>query len=124
MFGEGMVAEDVRICRERRKSCGLVHNGFDLTLAYMVSGRLSDARNSDEGAAGIKKQAKRTICWLRSKRKRQYHCGANESSGGGKLEQAKGTCLTGGGELLVHRTLDPAVQVFEEGTRRFRLRRG
>lgn len=95
-------------------------NGYDLTLAYMVSGHLSDARNSAKALLQVKEtgEAHNLLAQIEEK-DGNIITAANEFQAAARLEPSESNLFDWGGELLVHRTLDPAVQVFEEGTRRF-----
>src|SRR5256885_10734061 len=116
-----MVAEAVPYLQKAQKiNAASYSNGFDLTLAYMVSGRLSDARNSAKALLNVKEtgEAHNLLAQIEEK-DGNIIAAANEFQAAAKLEPSESNLFDWGGELLVHRTLDPAVQVFEEGTRRF-----
>ena len=117
----GMIAEAVPYLQKAQKiNAASYSNGFDLTLAYMVSGRLSDARNSAKALLTVKEtgEAHNLLAQIEEK-DGNIIAAANEFQAAAKLEPSESNLFDWGGELLVHRTLDPAVQVFEEGTRRF-----
>jgi len=117
----GMVAEAVPYLQKAQKiNATSYSNGFDLTLAYMVSGKLSDARNSAKALLSVKEtgEAHNLLAQIEEK-DGNYLAAANEFQAAAKLEPSESNLFDWGGELLVHRTLDPAVQVFEEATRRF-----
>jgi len=117
----GMVAQAVPYLQKAQKiNATSYSNGFDLTLAYMVSGKLSDARNSAKALLSVKEtgEAHNLLAQIEEK-DGNYLAAANEFQAAAKLEPSEGNLFDWGGELLVHRTLDPAVQVFEEATRRF-----
>ena len=117
----GMVGEAVPYLQKAQKiNAASYNNGFDLTLAYMVSGKLSDARNSAKALLSVKEtgEAHNLLAQIEEK-DGNYLAAANEFQAAAKLEPSEGNLFDWGGELLVHRTLDPAVQVFEEATRRF-----
>src|SRR6267154_3151577 len=114
----GMVAEAVPYLQKAQKlNSASYGNGYDLTLAYMVHGRLSDARNSAKGLLEIKEtgEAHNLLAQIEEK-DGNIIAAANEFQAAAKLEPSESNLFDWGGELLVHRTLDPAVQVFEEGT--------
>ena len=95
-------------------------NGFDLTLAYMVSGRLGDARNSAKGLLSVKETGEvHNLLAQIEEKDGNYVAAVNEFEAAARLEPSESNLFDWGGELLMHRTLDPAVQVFEEATRRF-----
>src|SRR5438132_10298827 len=117
----GMVAEAIPYLQKAQKlNSGSYGNGYDLTLAYMVSGRLSDARNSAKALLTVKEtgEAHNLLAQIEEK-DGNIIAAANEFQAAARLDPSESNLFDWGGELLVHRTLDPAVQVFEEGTRRF-----
>ncbi len=117
----GMVAEAIPYLQKAQKlNSASYGNGYDLTLAYMVHGRLSDARNSAKGLLEIKEtgEAHNLLAQIEEK-DGNIIAAANEFQAAARLEPSDSNLFDWGGELLVHRTLDPAVQGFEEGTKRF-----
>jgi Tfp pilus assembly protein PilF len=117
----GMVAKAVPYLEKaQRIDAASYDNGYDLTLAYMLSGRLSDARNSAKALLKTKEtgEAHNLLAQIEEKDGNSI-AAANEFQAAARLEPSESNLFDWGGELLVHRTLDPAVQVFEEGARRF-----
>jgi len=117
----GMVAKAVPYLEKaQRINSGSYDNRYDLTLAYMVGGRLGDAKSSAKSLIATKEtgEAHNLLAQIEEK-DGNYLTAANEFQAAAKLEPSESNLFDWGGELLVHRTLDPAVQVFEEGTRRF-----
>ena len=117
----GMVARAVPYLEKaQRLNPASYDNGYDLTLAYMVSGRLGDARNSAKALLNVKEtgEAHNLLAQIEEK-DGNIIAAANEFQAAARLEPSESNLFDWGGELLVHRTLDPAVQVFEEATRRF-----
>jgi len=117
----GMVAQAIPYLEKaQRINSGSYDNGYDLTLAYMVSGRLGDARTSAKSLLATKENGEvHNLLAQIEEKDGNYLVAANEFQAAAKLEPSESNLFDWGGELLVHRTLDPAVQVFEEGTRRF-----
>ena len=95
-------------------------NGYDLSLAYMVTGRLSDARASALRLLQAKETAElHNLLAQIEEKDGNFVAAANEFQSAARIEPSETNLFDWGGELLLHRTLDPAVQVFEQGTRRY-----
>jgi tetratricopeptide (TPR) repeat protein len=95
-------------------------NGYDLALAYLVSGRLADARRQAQLLLKIRDTAELHNLLARIEEKDgQFVAAANQFEVAARLDTSEGNTFDWGGELLVHRTLDPAVQVFERGVKLF-----
>src|SRR5579871_1961690 len=82
------------------------NNGYDLSLAYFMNGRLEEARFSVKTLLKVKDTG-------------ELHNLLAQFEAAAHLEPSESNLFDWGGELLLHRTLDPAVQVFEEGTKRY-----
>jgi len=71
-------------------------NGYDLSLAYFITGRQQQARGSVRAVLKIK-----------------------DTAAAAHLDPSESNLFDWGGELLVHRTLDPAVEVYRQATERY-----
>lgn len=95
-------------------------NGYDLTMAYFVSGRLSDARSSVQSLLKVKDTAElHNLLGQIEEKDGKFLVAVNQFETAAHMEPSEGNLFDWGGELLLHRTLDPAVQVFQEATRRY-----
>jgi len=95
-------------------------NGYDLSLAYLVVGRLSNARTSVQQLVKVKETAElHNVLAQIEEKDGNFVAAANEFQAAAHLEPSENNLFDWGGELLLHRTLDPAVQVFEQATQRY-----
>ncbi len=95
-------------------------NGYDLSLAYLVVGRLSNARTSVQQLMKVKETAElHNVLAQIEEKDGNFVAAANEFQAAAHLEPSENNLFDWGGELLLHRTLDPAGQVFEQATQRY-----
>ena len=95
-------------------------NSYDLSLAYFLTGRTADARTliglllSREDTAEL-----HNLLAQVEEKDGNYVLAANEYQAAAHLDPSENNIFDWGGELLLHRTLEPAVEVFRQGTQRF-----
>jgi tetratricopeptide (TPR) repeat protein len=96
------------------------NNGYDLSLAYFMNGRLEEARFSVKTLLKVKDTGELHNLLAQVEEKAgNFVEAATQFEAAAHLEPSESNLFDWGGELLLHRTLDPAVQVFEEGTKRY-----
>jgi tetratricopeptide (TPR) repeat protein len=106
--------------RAQRLNATSYDNGYDLSLAYMLTGRLGDARTAVQQLLKIKETAElHNLLAQIEEKDGNFVKAANEFQAAAHLEPSENNLFDWGGELLLHRTLDPAVEVFEEATKRY-----
>ena len=99
---------------------GSYDNGYDLSLAYFMTSRLSDARNSAQSLMKLKDTAElHNLLAQIEEKDGNFIAAAREFQAAAHLEPSESNLFDWGGELLVHRTLDPAVEVFKQATERY-----
>jgi Flp pilus assembly protein TadD len=95
-------------------------NGYDLSLAYFVSNRLSDARESVQSLLKVKDTAElHNLLAQIEEKDGNFIAAANQFQAAAHLDPSESNLFDWGGELLLHRTLDPAVDVFRQATERY-----
>jgi tetratricopeptide (TPR) repeat protein len=95
-------------------------NGYDLALGYFVTGRLKDARSSVQALLKIKDTAElHNLLAQIEERDGNFIAAVNEFQTAAHLDPSESNLFDWGGELLVHRTLDPAVEVYRQATERY-----
>jgi tetratricopeptide (TPR) repeat protein len=95
-------------------------NGYDLSLAYFVVGRLADARNSLQSLLKLKDTAElHNLLAQIEEKDGNFVAAANQFQAAAHLDPSESNLFDWGGELLVHRTLDPAVEVYRQATERY-----
>ena len=95
-------------------------NGYDLSLAYLVAGRLSDARSSVQSLLKIKDTGElHNLLAQIEEKDGNYIAAVNQFEAAAHIEPSESNLFDWAGELMVHRTLDPAVEVFRQATDRY-----
>lgn len=95
-------------------------NGYNLALAYEKLGRLSDARQQIVSLAKQKDTAELHDLLAEVEEKSgDYISAANEYDTAAHMDPTESNLFDWGGELLLHQTSGPAVQVFSAGLDRY-----
>jgi tetratricopeptide (TPR) repeat protein len=95
-------------------------NGYDLSLAYLVTGHVPESRGSVECLLKQKETAElHNLLGQIDEKDGQFVAAANEFETAARMEPSESNLFDWASEFLLHRTLDPAVQVFEQATARF-----
>jgi tetratricopeptide (TPR) repeat protein len=91
-------------------------NGYDLSLAYLLTGRLPDARQLITDLLKHKNAAElHNLLAQVEEKDGKFVAAANEYETAAHIEPNESNLFDWGSELLLHRTLDPAVSVFQKG---------
>src|SRR5215467_7966556 len=95
-------------------------NGYDLSLGYFITGRQKDARSSVQALLKIRDTAElHNLLAQIEERDGNFIAALNEFQTAAHLDPSESNLFDWGGELLVHRTLDPAVEVYRQATERY-----
>ena len=95
-------------------------NGYDLSLDYLLTGRTAEARKLIHDLEARKDTAELHNLLAEVEEKDGNFVGAaNEFQAAAHMEPSESNLFDWGSELLIHRTLEPAVEVFREGTSRY-----
>jgi len=93
-------------------------NGYDLALAYLLSGRLADARHMIEGLISRRNTAElHNLLGQVQEKEGNFVAAANEFETAAHMDPSESNIFDWGSELLLHRTLEPAIEVFEQGAK-------
>lgn len=95
-------------------------NGYDLSLAYLQIDRLTDAQRLIHDLLKRKNTAElhNLLAEVEEKDKKFVEA-ETEYETAAHMEPSESNLFDWAGELLLHRTLDPAVEVFREATQRY-----
>jgi len=95
-------------------------NGYDLSLAYLQIDRLTDAQRLIHDLLKRKNTAElhNLLAEVEEKDKKFVEA-ETEYETAAHMEPSESNLFDWAGELLIHRTLDPAVEVFREATQRY-----
>ena len=95
-------------------------NGYDLALAYIVTNRLLDARKLLQTLLKQKDSAElHNLLGEVEEKDGKFVAAANEYELAAHLDPSEGNLFDWGSELLLHRTLDPAITIFEKAAERY-----
>jgi tetratricopeptide (TPR) repeat protein len=95
-------------------------NGYDLALAYFLTGRTADARKVIHDLASRKDTAElHDLLGEVEEKDGNFVGAANEFEAAAHMDPSESNIFDWGCELLLHRTLEPAIEVFRQGTSRF-----
>jgi len=96
------------------------NNGYDLALAYVETNRLADARSSVHALLKLKDTAElHNLLGEIEEKDGQFVAAANEYETAAHQDPSESNLFDWGSELLLHRTLDPAVDVFRQASQRY-----
>ena len=99
-------------------------NGYDLSLAYLETGRVSDARRSVHDLLRRKDTAElHNLLGEIEEKDGQFVTAANEFELAAHADPSESNLFDWGSELLLHRTLEPAVEVFTQAVARYQRKR-
>jgi tetratricopeptide (TPR) repeat protein len=94
--------------------------GYDLALAYFLAGRLSDARQLIQDLLKRRDTAElHNLLGQAEEKDGNFVAAANEFQAAAHMEPSENNIFDWGSELLLHRTLEPAIQVFRQGADRY-----
>jgi tetratricopeptide (TPR) repeat protein len=95
-------------------------NGYDLSLAYFVASRLNDSRSVVQSLLKLKDSAElHNLLAQIEEKDGNFVAAANQFQSAAHLDPSESNLFDWGGELLVHRTLDPAIEVYRQATERY-----
>jgi tetratricopeptide (TPR) repeat protein len=95
-------------------------NGYDLSLAYLVSGRLADARQQIQELLKQKNTAElHNLLGEVEEKDGKFVEAANEYELAAHADPSESNLFDWGSELLLHRTLGPAIEIFQDAAQRY-----
>jgi tetratricopeptide (TPR) repeat protein len=95
-------------------------NGYDLALAYLLTGRTADARNLIHQIVAHKDTAElHNLLAQVEEKDGNFVAAANEFQTAAHMDPSESNIFDWGCELLLHRTLQPAIEVLRQGATRF-----
>jgi len=92
-------------------------NGYDLARAYLLTGQTNEARETIGSLIAKKNTAElHNLLAEVEEKEGKFVAAANEYETAAHMEPSESNLFDWGSELLVHRTLDPSVEVFQKAT--------
>jgi Tfp pilus assembly protein PilF len=124
-FGEFYAArekmkEAIPLLRKAQQLRPTYNNGYDLAVAETDDGELDAAENDVRTLLRQQKAAElHTLLGTILEKKRSFIAAGNEFQQAALIDPSEDNLVNWGAELLRHRTLEPAAQVFGKGIERF-----
>jgi tetratricopeptide (TPR) repeat protein len=95
-------------------------NGYDLSLAYVMTGRPAQARALVQDLLKKKNAAElHNLLGEIEEKDGKFVAAANEFEAAAHMDPSESNLFDWGSELLLHRTLGPAIEVFQHATERY-----
>ena len=95
-------------------------NGYDLSLAYLLTGHLADARVQIHELLRQKDTAElHNLLGAVEEQDGKFVEAANEYELAAHADPSESNLFDWGSELLIHRTLGPAIEVFQDAVKRY-----
>ena len=95
-------------------------NGYDLSLAYLLSGRLPEARQQIQLLLKLKDTAElHNLLGEVEEKAGNFVPAVNEYEIAAHADPSESNLFDWGSELLIHRTLGPAIEVFQDAVQRY-----
>lgn len=106
--------------RAQRISPTSYDNGYDLSLAYLLTGQLADARAQIQQLLKQKEAAElHNLLGAVEEKDGKFVEAANEYELAAHADPSESNLFDWGSELLIHRTLGPAIEVFQDAVKRY-----
>jgi tetratricopeptide (TPR) repeat protein len=117
----GKIAEACPLLEEaQRINPSSYNNGYDLALAYFLTARLADARKIVQSILPTNNTGElHNLLGQIEEKDEKYIAAANEFETAAHLDPSEDNLFDWGSELLLHRAYEPAIEVFQEATRRY-----
>lgn len=95
-------------------------NGYDLAMANVMLGRRDEARQIIESLIKIKNTGElNNLLGQIDEKDGKYVEAANDFEAAAHLDPTEDNIFDWGSEMLLHRTYEPAISIFEQGAQRF-----
>ncbi len=116
----GKLAEAVPYLAKAENAHPTYENGYNLALAYFKTGRPREAKAEIQGLLKTKDTAGlHSLLGEVDEKLGDFIAAANEYQQAARMDPTESNIFDWGAELLVHHTLDPALEVFSEGVKRY-----
>jgi tetratricopeptide (TPR) repeat protein len=117
----GKVADAVPFLEEaQRVNPSSYDNGYNLALAYLLMGRLGEARQMAQSIIRQKNSGElHNLLGQIDEKDGKFVDAVNEYETAAHMDPNEDNLFDWGSELLLHRTYDPAIEVFQQGSQRY-----
>jgi tetratricopeptide (TPR) repeat protein len=95
-------------------------NGYDLAMAYLLTGQLPQAGQTIQSLLRLKNTGElHNLLGQVEEKDRQYVAAVNEFETASHMDPSEDNLFDWGSELLLHRTYEPAIDVFRAASQRY-----
>ncbi len=117
----GKVAEAIPLLEHAQQANpSSYNNGYDLALAYSLTGRLSQAKQQAQSLLQQKNTAElHNLLGQIEEKNGEFVAAANEYETAAHMDPSEQNLFDWGSEFLLHRTYEPAIDVFQQATLRY-----
>jgi tetratricopeptide (TPR) repeat protein len=117
----GKIAEAIPLLEQAQQANpSSYNNGYDLALAYSLTGRLSQARQQAQALLQQKNTAElHNLLGQIEEKNGEFVAAANEYEMAAHMDPSEQNLFDWGSEFLLHRTYEPAIDVFQQATLRY-----
>jgi tetratricopeptide (TPR) repeat protein len=118
---QGKLPEAVPFLRQAQQiSPSSYDNGYDLALAYLLTGKPDPARRLVQSLLRGKNTAElHNLLGQIEEKDGKFVAAANEFEAAAHQDSSEGNLFDWASELLIHRTLEPAIEVFRQSAERY-----
>ena len=114
------IAEAVPLLEKAQEIRPSYDNGYDLALAYFQTGKFSQARQLVQNLEQIKNTGElHNLLAQIDEKSGEFLPAVNEYEAAAHMDPSEGNLFDWGSELLLHRTYEPAIDVFQEAVKRY-----
>jgi tetratricopeptide (TPR) repeat protein len=117
----GKIAEATPLLEQaQRVNPSSYDNGYDLALAYSLTGQLSHAKQLVQTLLQQKDTAElHNLLGQIEEKNGEFVAAANQYATAAHMDPSEENLFDWGSEFLLHRTYEPAIEVFEQATQRY-----
>jgi tetratricopeptide (TPR) repeat protein len=117
----GKIAEAVPLLEQAQQANpSSYNNGYDLALAYSLTGRLGQAKQQAQSLLQQKNTAElHNLLGEIEEKNGEFVAAANEYETAAHMDPSEQNLFDWGSEFLLHRTYEPAIDVFQQATLRY-----
>ena len=95
-------------------------NGYNLALAYFLTGQLAPANDLVHALLKEKNTGElHNLLGQIDEKKEQFVDAANEFAAAAQMDPSEENLFSWGGEMLLHRAYEPAIEIFQQATTRY-----
>ena len=114
------IADAVPLLKKAQEIRPSYDNGYDLALAYFLTGKLGQARQLVQNLEQIKNTGElHNLLAQIDEKSGEFVPAVNEYEVAAHMDPSEGNLFDWASELLLHRTYEPAIEVFEQATLRY-----